>query len=254
MPQEFITRAVLRTVRRLPGYPRLQVLDLACGSGEILSLLEQDGCSVRGTSFRDDDYILEGAPRRIDAARVDSEVDLGRPLPYAASSFDLVLLTEVVEHLGDYTTVLREAGRVLRPGGHLVLTSPNLQRLHSRARFFWTGTHKLIRRRPGWDVPADQLYAYHISPVDFPLLHTLLHQAGLRTTALGYTRVKRRHAIWLLLYPAFALATRLELRARGNAQRREGERDLRRFMLHPALLLSEQILLTARREPQAFVS
>lgn len=254
MPQSFITSAVHRTVRALPGYPRLEVLDLACGSGEILSLLEQDGCSVRGTRLRDDDYILEGAAPRIDDARIDRQVDLGRRLPYADSRFDLVLLTEVVEHLGDYQTVLYETGRVLRPGGHLVLTSPNLQRLHSRARFFWTGTHKLIRRRPGWDVRADQLYAYHISPVDFPLLHTLLHQAGLRTIALGYTRVKRRHAFWLLLYPALALATRFELRGRGNALRREGERDLRRFMLHPALLLSEQLLLTARREGGAFVS
>ena len=226
MPQPFITRAVHETVRGLPGYPDLRVLDLSCGSGELLSLLERDGCRVRGTRFRDDDYIMEGAPSRVDDAIVDPDVDLQRPLPYADASFDLVLLTEVVEHLGDYAPVIREAGRVLAPGGHLVLTSPNLQRLHSRARFFWTGKHKLIRRRPGWDVPAAGLYAYHISPVDFPLLHTLLEQAGLRTVALGYTRVKLRHAWWMIFYPLYALCTRLEMRRQGSAERRAGERDL----------------------------
>jgi len=250
MPQSFITSAVHRTARGLPGYPGLSVLDLSCGAGEVLSLLGQDGCCVRGTRFRDDDYIMEGDATRVDDAIVDSPVDLHRPLPYADSSFDLVLLTEVVEHLGDYASVVREAGRLLRPGGHLLLTSPNLQRLHSRAHYFWSGTHKLIRRRVGWDVPAGELYAYHTSPVDFPLLHTLLHQSGLQTVALGYTRVKVRHAWWMILYPLYACMTWLEMDRRGSAERRAGERDLYRFMVHPAMLLSEQLLLTARREKE----
>jgi SAM-dependent methyltransferase len=248
MPQSFITSAVHNAARGLPGYPGLSALDLGCGSGEILALLAEDGCRVRGTRFRDDDYIMEGDESRVDDAIVDRGVDLRRPLPYRDASFDLVLLTEVVEHLGDYTPVVRESGRLLRPGGHLLLTSPNLQRLHSRAHYFWTGTHKLVRRRVGWDVPADELYAYHVSPVDFPLLHTLLHRSGLQTVALGYTRVKGRHAWWMLFYPLYALMTRLEMRRAGNTERRAGERDLYRWMVHPAMLLSEQLLLTARRE------
>ncbi len=246
MPQPFVTAAVHDAVRLLPGFPHLRVLDLSCGSGEVLALLQRDGCTVRGTRFRDDDYILEGEPVHLDPALVDGDVDLRRPLPYAAASFDVVLLVEVLEHLGAHDVVIHEAGRVLRPDGHLVLTTPNVQRLHSRAHFLWTGTHKLIRRRPGWDVPRDDLYAYHVSPVDFPLLHTLLHQAGLELNGLGYTRVKLRHCGWMALYPLVALATWFETR-RGAGERRAGERDLRRWMLHPAMLLSEQLLVRARR-------
>jgi len=62
MPQAFIVDAVVREVRRLEGYPNLSILDLSCGEGEVLSRLAADGCRVRGTHFRADDYITKTAP------------------------------------------------------------------------------------------------------------------------------------------------------------------------------------------------
>ena len=99
---------------------------------------------------------------------------------------------------------------MLAPSGRLILSTPNVARLHSRWRFFWTGTHKLIRRRVGWDLAPDDLYAYHISPVDFPLLHTLLRQAGLSSFASTSRASSAKHAWLLLLYPFVWLSTRLE--------------------------------------------
>lgn len=60
--------------------------------------------------------------------------DLERtPYPLADQSFDVVLLTEVLEHLRDYPArALAEAHRILRPGGILVLTTPNAAYLRSR--------------------------------------------------------------------------------------------------------------------------
>ena len=101
-----------------------------------------------------------------------------------------------------------------------------------------------MRQRTGWHLKPDELYAYHINPVDFPLLHTVLFQSGLRVEKLRFTRFKPEHAWLLLFYPLIFLATRIE------TGREEGERDLRRWMLHPAMLASEQLLLVARK-PQA---
>ncbi|MFL6248808.1 MAG: class I SAM-dependent methyltransferase [Thermoanaerobaculia bacterium] len=240
MAQHFIVRAILKTIRALPRYPDLRVLDLSCGRGELLAVLKNDGCALRGTHFRGDDYEIKSGRESFltPDIPVDANVDLTRPLPYADGSFDVVILSEVVEHLPEWITVLHESGRVLAPGGHLVLSTPNIQRLHSRFHFFWTGTHKLIRERPGRDVARGELYAFHINPLDFPLAHTVLHQAGLHVEKLRFTRFKAEHAWLFVLYPLVWIATRIGIR----------DRDLLRWMMHPAMLASEQLLMVAGRE------
>jgi 2-polyprenyl-3-methyl-5-hydroxy-6-metoxy-1,4-benzoquinol methylase len=132
--QHFIVSAILRTVRALPSYPRLRVLDLSCGRGEILAALKGDGCDVRGTHYRGDDYETRSGKESFLTALtadipVDANVDLTQRLPYDDASFDVVILSEVVEHLPAYISVLHEAGRVLAPNGHLVLSTPNVQRV-----------------------------------------------------------------------------------------------------------------------------
>lgn len=250
MPQDFVAKAIIKAVQRLPNYPDLSVLDLSCGRGEILSILANEGCKVRGTHYRSDDYNLTDTSRRdfLAALTIDENVDLTRSLSYANESFNVIILSEVVEHLPSYFTVIFEAGRILLKEGHLILTTPNIARLHSRFHFFWSGTHKLIRRRVSWDIPPDQLYAYHINQVDFPLLHTLLYHAGLHIQQLGFTRFKIEHSWLLLFYPFYWIAAKLETSKRiENDLHRKGERDLFRWMLHPALLASEQLLIVAKK-------
>jgi len=239
MAQHFIVAAILRAVSALPNYPHIRVLDLSCGRGELLAALRAEGCAVRGTHFHGDDYEIKSGKESFLTPEipVDANIDLTRVLPYQDGSFDVVILSEVVEHLPSYINVIHETGRVLATGGHLLLSTPNVQRLHSRWHFFWTGTHKLIRERPEPDVARDELYAYHINPLDFPLAHTLLHQAGLQITRLRFTRFKLHHAWLFLLYPLIWINTRAEIR----------DRDLFRWMVHPAMLASEQLLLVAKR-------
>ena len=55
--------------------------------------------------------------------------------PYDSGSFDVVIFAEIIEHLlMDPCAVLREIRRVLKPGGHLILTTPNVARLENVAR------------------------------------------------------------------------------------------------------------------------
>ncbi len=55
-----------------PDYPRLRVLDLSAGRGEIAAALARDGCAVRGTHFRADDYKLGAEPGPIAGSRPDA--------------------------------------------------------------------------------------------------------------------------------------------------------------------------------------
>lgn len=64
------------------------------------------------------------------------EVNIERhPLPFDDGSFEVALFCEVIEHLlTDPVAALSELGRVLRPGGLLVVTTPNAARLENVAR------------------------------------------------------------------------------------------------------------------------
>ncbi len=253
MPQPWVARAVIRAIRRLPGYPNLAVLDLSCGEGEILGHLHRDGCTCRGTHYREDDYVIQQEPATLSMVPIDQDVDLTRPLPYTDRSYDLVVMSEVLEHLPSHDSIIREVARVLRPNGYFIFSTPNIHRVQSRWQFFWSGTHKLVRRRVGWDLMPDDLYAYHIHPVDFPLMHTLLFQSNLCVEDVRFTRLKAAYASWLLLYPLFWLGTRLKIHRRRKeaAIFSRGEQDLFRWMVKPAMLSSDQILVVTRLQAAA---
>ncbi len=250
MPQSFVVDAVVAAVKELPEFPRLRVLDLSCGEAEILNHLKAFGCQVQGTHYRADDYIVENR-QGLSIVPIVLGVDLHEPLPFEDASFQVVILSEVLEHLEWHGTVIREASRILEKGGHLLFTTPNIFRLHSRLQFFLTGKHKLIRRRLGWDMKYDERYAYHITPVDFPLIHSLLYQAGLRVQGLRSTRVKPvKTALLGIFYPLIWLSCRLTLDRNldGPGKFLDGEKDLNHWLTRPALLFSEQLFVVAKKQ------
>ncbi len=92
---------------------RQRALDFGCGDGFWSEQLQQRGWSV--TSADTDTSLYT------EAVYVDGE----KPLPFADDSFDLVWLTEVIEHIVNLGQFLREVRRIARPGGRLVITTPN---------------------------------------------------------------------------------------------------------------------------------
>lgn len=247
MPQPFIIKNVLEEIRKLPNFPNLKVLDLSCGEGEILVDLFADGCNVRGSRYQSNDYIIK-EDRTTGQFPIDEKVDLTTRLPYNDGEFDVVILTEVVEHLETYIKVIREAARIIKKSGVLIITTPNIYRLHSRWKFFLTGSHKLINRRLSWDIGADQLYAYHISPLDLSLFSSVAHQEGISLTKIRTTRIKWRHGIWFLFFPIFWLLAMIEYRkGKQGSLRRKGEDVLRKLMTSPQIFYSEQLMVMMQK-------
>jgi len=101
--------------------PESRVMDLGCGRGGVVELFWQD---VRLAAGLDPDVpsLAEHRARGMPVIR-----GRGEQLPFAGESFDLVVCLWVLEHLRCPEDVLREVRRVLRPGGHFVFLTPNLQ-------------------------------------------------------------------------------------------------------------------------------
>ncbi|ATW47304.1 class I SAM-dependent methyltransferase [Streptomyces xantholiticus] len=110
--------------------PGQLVLDVGCGDGSAASAAAPflAGHRLVGIDWSHD--ALRRARTRMGAV-VRGELDHG--LPFADGCADAVLFSEVVEHLVDPDHALDELRRVLRPGGHLMLSTPNLAAWYNRA-------------------------------------------------------------------------------------------------------------------------
>jgi SAM-dependent methyltransferase len=109
-------------VRSLPRVGA--ALDLGCGDGRLTAELRAEALTAADVSA----VALARARERLPGAEL-RELEPDAPLPFADSSFDLVLCVETVEHVRDVQLLVSEVRRVLRPGGELALTTPAHGRL-----------------------------------------------------------------------------------------------------------------------------
>jgi SAM-dependent methyltransferase len=119
-------RVIRAELDRLPLPAGARVLDAGCGSGRTLVELVDYG-------------EVSGIELNTDAAKLASDRGLGdvhvgrlEELPWDDGTFDLITCLDVIEHVPDDITALRELRRVARPGGWLLVTAPAYQALWSQ--------------------------------------------------------------------------------------------------------------------------
>ncbi|MEV0680310.1 class I SAM-dependent methyltransferase [Actinosynnema sp. NPDC050436] len=140
------------------------VLEAGCGEGYGAALIARHAARVVALDY--------DATTAAHAARAYPELAVVRgnlaALPLAAASVDVVANLQVIEHLWDQEGFLAECARVLRPGGRLIVTTPNR-----------------ITFSPGRDTP---LNPFHTRELDADELAGLLTGAGLRVELLAGLR------------------------------------------------------------------
>lgn len=169
MCNEAIYGAVESVVKRRLKSDRPRCLDIGAGSGDLLKLLKQTWPDLQAEAC---DYHIERfAMPDVNIVQLDLNT---HPLPYQDNSFDLVTCSEVLEHVENYRAVLREIHRVLKPGGLMVLTTPNVLNMKSRVRNLVYGFANLFGPLPVKN--QDRFHTSgHITPIPyFYLAHALL--------------------------------------------------------------------------------
>lgn len=113
--------------RLLPGpEARGLWLDLGCGQGELLERAGHAGLGIDLARYNATATAKAGFPAVV--------ADLTRPLPLRSASLDGATLVEVIEHIVNAEALVDELARVIRPGGWLVATTPNVAHLTYRWR------------------------------------------------------------------------------------------------------------------------
>ena len=100
------------------------MLDSGCGVGTFVQRLGEFSPHVYGVDI-DGERVRRGAQALTPAEGGALAVAVSENLPFQDGAFDLVLLHEVLEHVRDDALTLREACRVTRPGGNIVIFCPN---------------------------------------------------------------------------------------------------------------------------------
>ena len=117
---------------RLGLRPGERMLDLGCGFGRHAFEAARRGAEVVALDAGQDE--VEGVVAMFNAMEFEGELDAHAPaaavqgdalhLPFADGSFDRVICSEVLEHIPDDLSAMRELSRVLRPGGTMAVTVP----------------------------------------------------------------------------------------------------------------------------------
>lgn len=188
-------------------------LDIGAGHGELITLL-RSRFELHSTACDYTNKLMRLPDVEVKIADLSNE-----NLPFANESFGLVTCTEVIEHLEHYRSTLRDIHRVLKPGGTLVLTTPNILNLKSRIRFLIFGFYNLFGPL---HVSESALHSTggHINPVSyFYLSHSLL-DAGFKNIEVVTDKKQGSSIAWLIpLWLPIRLFSRLTLRKEKNKYR-----------------------------------
>jgi SAM-dependent methyltransferase len=134
-------------MKRESTKPRLGYTVSTYHRRSVHNLAERHRRLVRGRSLniggRNDHWLLCGVQAvglELEAGPGVDVVGDARALPFADESFDTVLATEVIEHVRQPNDMVSEIHRVLKPGGHAILSSPFVWKLHRWPQDYWRFT------------------------------------------------------------------------------------------------------------------
>jgi SAM-dependent methyltransferase len=192
-------------LRDLPATPG-RLLDVGAATGFFVEQARIAGWDAAGVE--PSDWAAEYARRELGMDVVTGTLE---SVPFPSGAYDVVTLWEVIEHLPDPMSTLREIRRILRPGGRLVLSTPDSGSLAARL----SG-----RRWLGWRKVPEHLFFFDRANLDRLLLHS------------GFQPVRHRYAS-LTVSAGFALERSLSLLGLPATVRAPGWMARRSIRLNP---------------------
>ncbi len=234
-----------RSTNTLNGVARLlfaahnckTVLDIPCGAGAFTKRLLDAGLDVYSADCQE---IIRVAHRKFSVA------DMNEKLPYADAMFDAIVCIDGIEHIERPFDFIKECHRILRKGGVLIVSTPNLTALRSRWRWLLTGFHQ------GEKSPLDEANytpLHHLTLVSFPELRYRLHANGFKLGAIKTNRVKFISWVYAALLPFSYLMTKWVFnKEEKDMAVRAQNREIAKQTFTVPVLFGETLIVKAIRE------
>lgn len=151
------------------------ILDMPCGRGFYLNMFDfATDATIIGAELEWD--VLLKAKSNVGHTGIPLQNANLYHLPYADNSFDAVILSEILEHVNDDIAGLKEAYRVLKPGGVVAITVP-----HANYPFWWDPINKTLETLFGTHIQHGTfagIWANHVRLYTQNELHNSVQMAG----------------------------------------------------------------------------
>jgi SAM-dependent methyltransferase len=171
--------------------PGSRVIDMAAGSGAMCLRLKDAGFAITGCDLVRENFRLDGTVPFVTAnLNHDFSAQFSEP-------FDGITAAEIIEHLENPRHFLRQCFALLKPGGHLILTTPNVDSALARAIWVRSGTFK-------WFTERDYRNEGHITPLPLMVLRNAIAEPGF--DILEITSVGEQKTSFMSWWKMYALA------------------------------------------------
>ncbi|MFA6226874.1 MAG: class I SAM-dependent methyltransferase [Candidatus Paceibacterota bacterium] len=138
-----------------------KILNMGGGTGQVSSIYKSLGFDV---------YNLDIDLPTSDSKNIKFDLNQTIPIPFPNKTFDVVICQEIIEHVENPWKMVREAKKLLKDDGILIITTPNIVSLQSRLMFFFRGYFK-------WFTP--DCFDYHINPIPYWEINLIANRCGL---------------------------------------------------------------------------
>lgn len=236
------------------------IVDLPAGTGVSSALLKSVGANVIPMDLFPDFFKVEGLECKY--------ANVAETIPLDEQSTDIVLCQEGIEHLSDQMHAFKEFNRILRPGGKLIITTPNYSNLRSRLSYFLTESEYFSKIMPPneldsiWMADSDktsELYYGHIFLVGIQKLRVLGKLSGFSVDEVHHARVNNTSALLLpFVYPWIWLASKMAYRKSmkinntfSNERKKEVYKEQVKLNLDLNTLLGSHLFIEYKKEINA---
>ena len=211
--------AIYDTVERiLDSEPRGQLLDVPAGEGALAIRLREMGfavscCDLYPQIFKVADLEIKGG-------------NLDRELPYVDDSFDVVVCVEGLEHIENPANAIREFSRVVRPGGRLIISVPNIMNIEERLKWLFSGytshfkplSATALRDHKHHEMGGMPEIALHINPIGYAEVRYLLEKCGFELVQVFRDKTKSRTFLFAPVTALITLVSRFTSKAKRESR------------------------------------